>query len=184
MVSYEKNDKGEITEKQRPQFAMSFARIICRIETRIPICLEKHETIEQMGRFTLRDEGLTLGSGKVLKYKPIKVKTLPDPVAKSTEGGSEETKGTGEQKEVSSLGGGGQHTISELIYDLETGETVSKEEYMKRQNAREELDNVDEEDYDEEDDENEDDEGEAEEGEEEESKPEVVEKIGAKKDGK
>lgn len=59
---------------------MSFAKIICRIETRIPICLEKHDVIEQMGRFTLRDEGLTIGSGKVLKYKPIKVTTLPDPV--------------------------------------------------------------------------------------------------------
>lgn len=58
---------------------MSFARIICRIETRIPICVEKHDVIEQMGRFTLRDEGLTLGSGKVLKYKPIKVKAQPDP---------------------------------------------------------------------------------------------------------
>jgi hypothetical protein len=153
---------------------MSFAKIICRIETRIPICLEKHETIEQMGRFTLRDEGLTLGSGKVLKYKPIKVKTLPDPVPKTTEGSSEETKGTQEQKDV--LGGGGTHKVSELIYDLETGETVSKEEYMKRQNARE-LDNVDEEDYDDEEDEDED-----EEAEEEETKPEATEKIGTKKE--
>lgn len=57
---------------------MSFSRIICRIETRIPICVEKHETIEQMGRFTLRDEGITLGSGKVLKYKPIKMTFLPE----------------------------------------------------------------------------------------------------------
>jgi sulfate adenylyltransferase subunit 1 (EFTu-like GTPase family) len=57
---------------------MSFAKIICRIETRIPICVEKFDSIEQMGRFTLRDEGMTLGSGKILKYKPIKVKTMPD----------------------------------------------------------------------------------------------------------
>jgi len=26
-----------------------------------------------MGRFTLRDEGMTIGSGKVLKYKPAKI---------------------------------------------------------------------------------------------------------------
>jgi len=31
VVSYEKNDKGQITEKQKPQFAKSFSKIICRI---------------------------------------------------------------------------------------------------------------------------------------------------------
>jgi peptide chain release factor subunit 3 len=73
MVSYEKNDRGETVEKQKPQFTMSFAKIICRIQTRIPICLEKYESIPQMGRFTMRDEGMTIASGKVLKYKPVKV---------------------------------------------------------------------------------------------------------------
>jgi peptide chain release factor subunit 3 len=31
LVSYEKNDRGEVTEKQKPQFAMSRAKIICTI---------------------------------------------------------------------------------------------------------------------------------------------------------
>ena len=31
LVSYEKNDKGEIVEKQKPQFTKSHSRIICRI---------------------------------------------------------------------------------------------------------------------------------------------------------
>ena len=109
---------------------MSFAKIICRIETRIPICLEKHETIEQMGRFTLRDEGMTLGSGKVLKYKPIKVKNLPEPAVKTN---GEEFKGTQELQDANSLGGGGKPNVSELIYDMDTGETIPKEEYLKRQ---------------------------------------------------
>lgn len=75
LVSYEKNDKGEINEKQKPQFTMSFARIICRIQTRIPIALEKHDTVPQMGRFTMRDEGMTIATGRVLKYKPVKIQS-------------------------------------------------------------------------------------------------------------
>ena len=43
LVTYDKNERGEEVEKQKPQFAKSFARIICRIQTRIPICLEKYE---------------------------------------------------------------------------------------------------------------------------------------------
>lgn len=39
--------------------------------TRNPIALEKFEAIQQMGRFTLRDEGKTICVGKVLRYKPV-----------------------------------------------------------------------------------------------------------------
>jgi hypothetical protein len=42
----------------------------CRITPRNPLALEKFEVIQQMGRFTLRDEGKTIAVGKVLKYKP------------------------------------------------------------------------------------------------------------------
>ena len=45
IVAYEKNEKGEITEKQKPQFTKSYAKMICRIQTRVPIPLEKHDTI-------------------------------------------------------------------------------------------------------------------------------------------
>ena len=75
IVAYEKNEKGERIEKQKPQFTKSFSKIICRIQTRVPIPLEKYETIPQMGRFTLRDEGKTIAVGKILKYKPAKVAT-------------------------------------------------------------------------------------------------------------
>lgn len=40
---------------------------------RVPIPIEKFETLEIMGRFTLRDEGKTIALGKVIKYKPAKV---------------------------------------------------------------------------------------------------------------
>jgi hypothetical protein len=34
------------------------------------MAVEKFDTIPQMGRFTLRDEGKTICVGRVLKYKP------------------------------------------------------------------------------------------------------------------
>jgi peptide chain release factor subunit 3 len=64
------DEKGEVVVKQKPQFAKSGSKIICRIVPRQPIALEKFDTIQQMGRFTLRDEGKTIAVGKVLKYKP------------------------------------------------------------------------------------------------------------------
>lgn len=73
LVAHEKNDKGEITEKIKPQFTKSFATITCRIQTRVPICIEKYTDFESMGRFTLRDEGKTIALGKIIRYKPIKV---------------------------------------------------------------------------------------------------------------
>ena len=68
--SMEKNEQGEIVTKQKPQFAKSQTKIICRITPKNPIALEKFDAIQQMGRFTLRDEGKTICVGKVLKYKP------------------------------------------------------------------------------------------------------------------
>ena len=68
--AWEKNDRGEVTEKQKPQFVRSQTKIICRIQTKGPVSLEKFDVIQQMGRFTLRDEGKTICVGKVLKYKP------------------------------------------------------------------------------------------------------------------
>ena len=74
LTSFDRNDKGEVVEKKQPRFVKSWTRTIVRIQTRIPICLEKHETNVQLGRFTLRDEGRTIAVGKVLRYKPAKKK--------------------------------------------------------------------------------------------------------------
>ena len=77
LTSEEKNEKGEIVVKQKPQFCRSFSKITCRIQTRIPIAVEKHDLMPQLGRFTLRDEGRTIAVGKILKYKPAKDILLP-----------------------------------------------------------------------------------------------------------
>jgi len=40
-----------------------------------PICVEKYTDIPQIGRFTLRDEGKTIGFGKLLALNaPVAVK--------------------------------------------------------------------------------------------------------------
>lgn len=36
------------------------------------LCIEKHEFMSSLGRFTLRDEGKTVGYGFVTKIKPAK----------------------------------------------------------------------------------------------------------------
>lgn len=110
--SFEKKDNGEIQEKQKPQFARSQTKIICRINPRNPVSLEKFETIQQMGRFTLRDDGKTICVGKVLKYKPYNKSATSSTTAQAkkldstqiTSGASEPVKG-------------------EEVLNLETGET-------------------------------------------------------------
>lgn len=41
----------------------------------MPVPIEKFETIPQLGRFTLRDEGKTIAVGTVLRYKPFVTET-------------------------------------------------------------------------------------------------------------
>lgn len=39
-------------------------KVVARIETTAPICVEKFADYPQLGRFTLRDEGKTIAIGK------------------------------------------------------------------------------------------------------------------------
>lgn len=114
--SWEKNDRGEVTEKHKPQFVRSQTRMICRVATKGPISLEKFDAIQQMGRFTLRDEGKTICVGRVLKYKPYdkKVSAAATTVATSsaaTPAAATATSSTAQE---------------ELVYDMETGEMRPK----------------------------------------------------------
>lgn len=154
IVAYEKNEKGEIIEKHKPQFTKSYSKIICRIQTRVPIPLEKHDFLVQMGRFTLRDEGKTIAVGKVLKYKPVKV----NPYAGQTTEGQALPTGT-ESKQITQVDA---HKKEDLVFDMDSGETVTKEEYQRRQKERaaKELEGINEDEEDEGDeDDDEDDEG-------------------------
>ena len=44
--AWEKNDRGEVTEKQKPQFVRSQTKMICRITTKGPVSLEKFDAIQ------------------------------------------------------------------------------------------------------------------------------------------
>jgi hypothetical protein len=111
-----KQSKGDDIVKKRPAFAASGQKMICRIAPKNPLCLEKFETMAQLGRFTLRDEGQTICVGKVLKYKPYQKGVVgatgfvaaraAAPVA-----GEAVTNSSGAE---------------ELVYDMDTGELKPK----------------------------------------------------------
>lgn len=44
---------------------------IVRIKIGVPISVEKFADNAQLGSFTLRDEGLTIAMGKILRLKPL-----------------------------------------------------------------------------------------------------------------
>ena len=52
-------------------------KVVALIETSQPICLERFADYPQLGRFTVRDEGRTIGIGKVTKLSP-RTEDLPD----------------------------------------------------------------------------------------------------------
>lgn len=75
-----------------------------------------------MGRFTLRDEGRTICTGKVLKYKPYDSKS-----AQSVSGAAS----TG----VTASGAGAtvvNKAQEEMVYDMETGEMRPKKPDLEK----------------------------------------------------
>jgi len=58
--------------KRAPMFVKTGAVITCIIETEQVICVEQFDVCPQLGRFTLRDEGKTIGIGKILDLAPDK----------------------------------------------------------------------------------------------------------------
>lgn len=63
IVSTEKDGAGNPVEKSKPQYIRSNAKATVRIVFKKPVPLEKYSTLPQLGRFTLRDEGKTIGLG-------------------------------------------------------------------------------------------------------------------------
>ena len=51
-------------------FCKGGAVITCIIETEQVVCVEPFDVCPQLGRFTLRDEGKTIGIGKILDLSP------------------------------------------------------------------------------------------------------------------
>lgn len=84
----------------------------------------------------MRDEGRTIAVGKVLRYKPTKIATLAVPTNQpaATAGASVSAEATvaGQTIAASASASGEVKKTEELVFDMETGETVSKEEYARR----------------------------------------------------
>mmetsp|Transcript_12798 Transcript_12798/g.21650 ORF Transcript_12798/g.21650 Transcript_12798/m.21650 type:complete len:181 (+) Transcript_12798:2031-2573(+) len=116
--SIEKNEKGEDIVKEKPQYAKSQTRILCRMTPKNPIALEKFDSINQMGRFTLRDEGKTICVGRVLRYKPY---------AKGAAGAAQMKRVKQAQAQQKMVTVDGTNSQKEMVYDMETGELKPKQ---------------------------------------------------------
>jgi hypothetical protein len=108
-----------------------------------------------MGRFTLRDEGKTIALGKVLKYKPSKLQVATILGDTKEESKGEETKTVtlnenGEQQIDTSIHTSHKKVAEDLVFDIDSGEMLTKEEYHKRQAAKD-MDDINEGDEDDED---------------------------------
>lgn len=64
-------DKKTKTEK-KVKFIKSQSRAKVIVKTNSLLTAEKFEKFPTLGRFTLRDEGKTIGIGKILRYKANK----------------------------------------------------------------------------------------------------------------
>ncbi|PWN29210.1 hypothetical protein BDZ90DRAFT_250592 [Jaminaea rosea] len=66
LLHYYDKKTGKKSRKP-PQFARKGMKVVALIECAAPVCLEKFSDYPQLGRFTVRDEGRTVGIGKVTK---------------------------------------------------------------------------------------------------------------------
>ena len=55
-----KLNKQNQRSKKPPQFATKGQKIVARLRTNTPLCLEKFDDYPMLGRFTLRDQGISL----------------------------------------------------------------------------------------------------------------------------
>lgn len=59
---------AEKKKKVKAAFARSGQRVILKIKTNTEMCLEKFNVLAQLGRFVLRDKGLTVALGKIIEF--------------------------------------------------------------------------------------------------------------------
>ncbi|PWN37548.1 uncharacterized protein FA14DRAFT_187640 [Meira miltonrushii] len=76
LLHYYDKKTGKKSRKP-PQFAKKGMKIVALIETAAPICVERFADYPQLGRFTVRDEGRTIGIGKITKLSP-NIEEMPD----------------------------------------------------------------------------------------------------------
>ena len=55
-------------KKVKAAFSRSNQRVILKIRTINEVCIEKYNTLAQLGRFVLRDKGVTVALGKIIEF--------------------------------------------------------------------------------------------------------------------
>ncbi|UZJ55087.1 hypothetical protein CBS101457_004407 [Exobasidium rhododendri] len=76
LLHYYDKKTGKKSRKP-PQFAKKGMKVVALIETTAPISVERFVDYPQLGRFTIRDEGRTVGIGKITKLSP-QLEEVPD----------------------------------------------------------------------------------------------------------
>lgn len=71
-------ETSKIEVKKKPKMVQSQETAVVVIKVDRPVCLEKFEDFEELGRFAMRLDTFTIGLGKVLKFKPINKEILKE----------------------------------------------------------------------------------------------------------
>ena len=64
---YARQDRKTKAIKKHPRFVKSDSIVFARLSLSKPVCMETFDSMPQLGRFTIRDEGKTIAIGKVTK---------------------------------------------------------------------------------------------------------------------
>jgi len=66
--------KTQKTLQKFPKFVQNKGIVIAHIKSAKAICIEKYADIQQLGRFTIRDEGKTIAFGKIYATNPPQIR--------------------------------------------------------------------------------------------------------------
>lgn len=103
-----------------PKFVRSNVRVRARFASKLAIPMEKFETAPQLGRFTLRDEGKTIASGTILRYKPYR----KDAAAAQAAAAADLTKKL-DMTKLTTTEAANTDKNEALVFDMETGQAAA-----------------------------------------------------------
>jgi len=69
---HEVDKKANKPGKKKPKFVKKGSMCVVRIEVTQPVCIETYKSFQQLGRFTLRDEGKTIAVGTVTRLPQVR----------------------------------------------------------------------------------------------------------------
>jgi translation elongation factor EF-1alpha len=67
---------GQTNLIKKPKLLKSFDEAKVVVKMLRPICIEKYEHVPELGRFTIRSNQYTIGSGEIVMLKPVNKELL------------------------------------------------------------------------------------------------------------